>query len=124
MTHTQRVSVGRGAGLLPLLIFALRLMCCTCITVTYPEANNYNYPTTTLLDVTNPSDQSFEINVNFDIRFRGQTYRKFWVNTNSIIYFADRAYTTFTSVQNSGAPRLEINAQRLNATRIVVRSTN
>lgn len=75
------------------------------------------------MDVASQNNKSFEVDVNFDFHFRGITHRKFWANSNSIIYFGDQSLTTFGSVLNSGYPRLEVNAQDQTAVRIIVRST-
>ena len=75
------------------------------------------------MDVASQNNKSFEVDVNFDFHFRGITHRKFWANSNSIIYFGDQSLTTFGSVLNSGYPRLEVNAQDQTVVRIIVRST-
>ena len=105
------------------LIFAVLAACCLCTSVTYPPPNDYNYAATTLVNVASQNNKSFEVDVNFDFHFRGITHRKFWANSNSIIYFGDQSLTPFGSVLNSGYPRLEVNAQDQTAVRIIVRST-
>lgn len=105
------------------LIFAVLAVCCLCTIVTYPPPNDYNYAATTLVNVASQNNKSFEVDVNFDFHFRGITHRKFWANSNSIIYFGDQSLTPFGSVLNSGYPRLEVNAQDQTVVRIIVRST-
>jgi hypothetical protein len=89
------------------------LVDCLSITETYPSPNNYNYNAAVALNISSgQSDRSFPITVGFDIIFRGQTYNKFWINSNSVIYFGDQDnYTTYNQILNNNNPRIEINAQ-------------
>jgi hypothetical protein len=57
--------------LFQLLVITCLLDNCLSISVTYPPPNNYNYISTTTLNISNQHDQSNSVSPGFDIIFQG-----------------------------------------------------
>lgn len=60
-----------------------------CEVVVYSSAYGYDYPTTTLLNLTNIDDQVYQITPPFDIRFQAASYNRFYVSSNSFVAFGN-----------------------------------
>lgn len=71
---------------------AALLLLISSVSSTFTVVNttfNYDYPTTTLLNVTDIYNQSFPIDLGFSVYIEGTLYDRLYVSSNSSIYFGN-----------------------------------
>ena len=91
------------------LLLVLALVSCE-VNITTP-AYNYNYPTTTLLNVTHYDDVAFCVDLSFSVRFQGASYTRFCVCSNSYVTFGDNdGLCIFQYIDYVAYPKLLIDA--------------
>lgn len=83
---------------------------------------DYNYPNTTLLDVTDIDDQAYPIDLNFSFAYGGVSHQRFYICSNSYVTFVDEPCTS--PAWSMTMPMLFISSMNNFALSIIVTTTS
>lgn len=72
---------------IPVLVFLALISPVVCQSLPSSSGYDYNYPSTTLLNVTNPEQMTIDVDTNFKLVLQNASFSHFSVNANSSISF-------------------------------------
>lgn len=118
LSNDLMIKLIRATVIAELLLLALSEV------VTNPPPNNYtSYAASTLLSVTNSDDAAYAIFSPFSIIFQNNSYRTFYVNTNSYITFGSLSNARSNLTTSVRYPRILIEGRDNVALSLIVKST-
>jgi hypothetical protein len=71
------------------VVILIMIIQCVLGDITYPAANDYNYNSSTIVNEISQSliNQSYQINLNFSVKFQDNLHKTIWFNSDGVISF-------------------------------------